>query len=96
MTKSLSTVLLIFILLITFPIWIGIAGGLLGVIGGVFGAVFGVFAAIFGAIGGVFSAIFGTLFGWGHYGWPHWHFNGYALLAFIIVVALILSKRGKK
>lgn len=87
-------------MLITFPIWVGLAGGLFGLIGGLFGAIFGMigglFGAIFGGIGAVFDAIFNGLFGWHHHWFPRIHFNGFAVFAFIIVIALIISKRARR
>lgn len=99
-----STVLLILILVITFPVWIalaavvfgltvGIFGGLVGLIGGLFGGIFG---AIMGLIGGFFGLIFGSPdlhFGWD---WPDFHFNRYVFFALLIVVALVISKRQRR
>jgi hypothetical protein len=94
MSRS-STVLLALLLLFTFPIWFGVG---MGLIGGAIGIVAGVFGAVFGVIGGIFGAIFHGIFGWGHdwHFFPHMHGNRFAFFAFIIIVALIMSKRNKK
>ena len=98
-----ATLFLAFILIFTFPIWIGLfAGGfglVVGILGGIFGIIGSIIGAIFGAIGAVFSAIFGVIdWSWSntHFHFPHFHLNGYAFLAFIIVVALIVSKRRQR
>lgn len=90
MPRSLSTVLILIILLITFPFWVSLAGGLFGLIGGLFGLIFGIIGAMFGALGSVFDA----LFGW--HGYPRLHFNGFAVLAFIIIIALVAGRRNRK
>jgi hypothetical protein len=100
MTKSSSTLLIVLLMLFTFPIWLGLAGGIFGLIAGLFGIIFGaiggLFGVVFGAIGSAFGAIFHGVFGW-HGNWlPHFHFNGFVALAFVIVVALIISKRSKR
>lgn len=98
-----ATLFLAFILIFTFPIWIGLlAGGfgaLFGIFGGILGIIGAIIGAIFSAIGSVFSAIFGA-FNWGwngsHILHPHIHMNKYAILAFIIIIALIISKRRQR
>lgn len=104
MAKGLSALLIAFIVLITFPVWIGLIAGGFGLIVGLFGAIFGVIAAVFGVIfgiiGAIFEAIFGGMFsgGWpdAHIHFPRIHMNGYAWAALIIVVALVISNRNKK
>ncbi|MCU0397093.1 MAG: hypothetical protein MUC73_03220 [Cyclobacteriaceae bacterium] len=100
MSRSASSVLLIILIVLTFPFWIGIAGGIFGLVAGLFGAAIGVMAGIFGAIAGVFGAIFGIigkLFGWLFGGlfnfhvFPHIHFPGpVTFLLIILVIALIV------
>jgi len=83
MSRSNST-LLIVLLIFTFPIWIGIFGGLFGLVAGVFGAVIGIIAGIFGAIIGVFS--------WSLPGFP---FSCFTIIALIFFVVLISKSRKK-
>ncbi len=106
-----STVLLILILVITFPVWIalaavvfgltvGIFGGLVGLVGGLFGGIFGLLGGIFGAIMGLIGGFFGLIFG-SHdlqfgWNWPDFHFNRYVFFALLIVVALVISKRQRR
>lgn len=87
-SKTLSTILIVIVCLLLFPVIIGIVGGVFGVVGGViggiFGAIAGIIGAVFGAIGGVIGAVFGIIasifgaifgfFGWLLGDWDHpWH-----------------------
>lgn len=107
MAKSTSTTLILVLLIIcTFPIWIGIAGGVFGLAAGVFGAVVGIIAALFGTLGGilgaifgaiakVFSSIFGTIFHWGDWH-PHIHLSNPLTIAAIILVIVLIAKSRKQ
>lgn len=99
MSRS-ATILVVILLFFTFPIWIGLAGGLIGLFFGLMGGLIGIIAGIFGAIIGViawiFKCIFGVFFGWGHsdFGFHPFHFNHYFLAAILVaVLAVIISKR---
>jgi hypothetical protein len=103
-THSFSVILITLIILITFPIWIGIAGGLFGIVVGVFGAVFGAFIGVFGALFGMIAGLIGALFGiiawpfhaiFGHGSSVFFDFNAYIFFAIVILVFL-LTQRGKK
>jgi hypothetical protein len=102
-TSSTSTALVVIILILTFPIWIGLAGGLFGLVVGLAGACIGIIAGIFGAIFGVIGAIFGSIFGifdWNGYDYDgiSFHFPGVKILLAIAIIFLIvnLSKSKKK
>lgn len=92
-TSSGTTILIIILIIFTFPIWIGIAGGLFGLIAGLFGAAIGIIAAVFGAVFGIFGAVIGGIFGnW----WPSSHFGVNVFLAVCLVLAIVgLSKTRK-
>lgn len=94
-----SVVLLLLVLLITFPVWIVVGAVLVGVLGGIFGIVFGVIGAV---IGGVFALIalpFKLIFGghfWGTDGWDglyHIHNKTYVIVALILAVALLARRK---
>ena len=87
--KATTTVLLVLILLITFPFWIALAAV-------VFGLVVGIFGGIIGLIGGIFGGIFG--FDSWHMGWnwPHFHFNKYVFFALLIIAAIAINKRQSR
>lgn len=103
MTRSNSTLLIVLLMIFTFPIWIGIFGGIvglaagligtcIGIIGGVIGAVFGGIGAVFGGIGAIFN------FEW--FSFPFIHASGFR---FVLIVALVFfivllsrSKRAKQ
>ncbi len=95
-----ATIFLVIIMLFTFPVWIGIAGGIFGLffglLGGLIGIIAGIFGAIIGIIAAIFKAIFGLFFGWDHWDWHchPFHFNHYFLAAILVIVlAVIVSKR---
>ena len=107
MSKSASTssVLLIILIVLTFPIWIGIAGGVFGLMAGLFGAAIGVIAGVFGAIAGIVGAIFGMLgkfLGWILGGMfdiqilPHVHFPGPITIFLIVLVIALVVQSNKK
>jgi hypothetical protein len=88
---STSTLLIVLLVVFTFPIWIGIAGGLFGVVAGIFGAAFGIIAAIFGGIFGAIGGLLGWMFNW------HWPFGGlfhwnFFTILFIVIVVLLVSR----
>lgn len=103
-SKTIATIMVVFICVLLFPIFIGIIGGIFGIIGGVIGGFFGflgwLFGAIFGAIGAVFGAffgVFGSMFD-DHWHWPgHW-FNRdvFTLLALVLIVVLISRSRTSR
>jgi len=91
-----SSVLIAVLIVITFPIWIGIIGGLFGVVAGLFGAMFGIIAGVFGAVIGGIGGVFGWMVD------PFWHdgFHGpfiggkiFMLIAVVIVVLLITRRK---
>lgn len=98
-TKTLGTILIVFVCILLFPIGIGILGGVFGIVMGVFGAVFGAFAGI---IGGIFGAIFGV-FGWlfeGLFWWDSdysfFNFNLFTLTALVFLVVLLSRNKSKR
>jgi hypothetical protein len=89
--SNTSTVLIALLIVLTFPIWIGIAGGIFGLIVGIFGAVIGIIAGVFGAILGAMGSLFGWFFDW------HWPFTGFFhwnvfILFFIILIVVMISR----
>ena len=94
--NSVRTVVIV-LLVLTFPIWIGIAGGIIGLvfglIGGAFGLVAGLIGGIFGMIGAVIGGIFDFIFHPWH-GFHFHHFNGFwFLIGVIVIIALVRSRR---
>jgi len=92
--SSTSTLLIVLLIIFTFPIWLGIAGGIFGLVVGLLGAGFGIIAGVFGAFFGIIGGIFGWLFDW-H--WPfdrffHWNFFP---IFFIILIVLLISRSRK-
>ena len=92
--SSASGVVLILLLLITFPFWIAILAAVGGILAGVFGAVFGIIGSVLGAMGSIIAWPFKMLFG--HWHWfPHFHLNGFVIVAILLVVALIARQKSK-
>jgi hypothetical protein len=92
-SKSSSTLLIVLAIIFTFPIWIGLAGGLFGLVAGIFGALIGVIAGVFGAIFGAIGGIFGWFFDWD---WPFggfFHWNIFSFLIIVLIVVLITRSR---
>ncbi len=106
MSKSASNALILILIIFTFPIWIGLAGGLFGLMMGLFGAFIGIVAGFFGLLGGalgaiigaiaeVFSWVFGGFFGWDYY--PNISLpRPLTLIVIVFVIALIVQSRKKQ
>lgn len=99
MSRSTSSLLLIFCLIITFPFWIGIIGGLFGLLAGLGGAIIGIAAGIMGAIAGVIGGIVG-IFDWSNNG-SSWHFmpvfSVFKLLFFVVLIfAIVMISKSRK
>ncbi len=92
-TKTLGTVLIIFVCILMLPVGIGILGGFFGIVAGVFGAVFGIIGAVIGGIFGAIGWLFDGLFNWHS---PFGFFSCNAFLLVSIVVVLALAVRSKK
>ena len=93
-TSSGTSVLVIILLIVTFPFWIGIIAGFFGLVAGLFGAVIGIIAAVFGAVGGAIGSVFG-IFDW--YSFPHIHLSGFKFfLVVAIIFAIVMMSRNKK
>jgi hypothetical protein len=104
MTRSNSTLLVVLLAIFTFPIWIGLAGGLFGLAAGLLGAIFGIIAGVFGAIFGVIGSLFGLVFGifdWNSNGLFNWHFpysgiRFFLIVAMVFVIVLMVNSKKKK
>jgi len=95
-SSSGSTVLVILILILTFPLWIALGGVAIGVIAGLFGAMIGIVAALFAGVFALITLPFRILFGWGDWScFSGFHGNGFVWLALLIFAALIISRRKK-
>lgn len=99
-SKTLTTVVIVIICIMLFPVVIGIVGGIFGVIGGVIGGVFGMIAGVFGAIFGLIGAVLGGIFGWASHDFWDWGcsfnlFDGDAFGAIALVVVIILVARNR-
>ena len=92
-TNSGTTVLIVLLIIFTFPIWMGIAGGLFGLIGGLFGALIGIVAAVFGTVFGIFGSVIGGIFG---DAWPGSHIGLNVFLAICLVFAILGLSKAKR
>ena len=92
-SSSSSGLLVLILLIITFPFWIGILGGLFGLIAGAIGAAVGIVAGVIGAVFGGIGAVFG-IFDW----FPHFHLSGFRffIIVAIIFAVVMMSRSGKK
>ena len=90
--SSTSTVLIVLLIVFTFPLWLGLAGGLFGLIVGLLGAAFGIIAGVFGAVFGAIGGIFGWFFDWPFNGFFRW--NIFSVILIAVIIALVArSKR---
>lgn len=102
MIKAFGILIVGFIALVSLPIFLGLAGGLFGLIFGVVGGVIGLFCAVIGGvigfIAGIFRGITHLLFGWhsdfGFHPW-HWHLNGYTFAAILVLILIVVSQKKK-
>lgn len=93
--SSSTNVLIVILIIITFPLWIGILAGLFGIVVGLAGGIFGIVAGIFGAIFGIIGGIFGWVFSF-PFGGDYFHFNGKLFVIALILIILFLAVRKKK
>jgi hypothetical protein len=96
-TSGSKTLLIVLILIITFPFWIAIGGVMIGLIGGIFGITFGIMGALFGGMMALIALPFKLLFGWGDWscgtsGFPG---NGFVWFALLIFAALVITRRNR-
>jgi hypothetical protein len=92
-TSSGTTVLIVLLIVFTFPIWIGLLGGLFGLVAGLIGAAIGIVAAVFGAIFGIFGAVIGGIFGGS---WPASHFGLNIFLAICLVLSIVALSKARR
>lgn len=101
MARSSNNTAIVFILLIlTFPLWIGIAGGIIGLVAGAFGLVIGLIAGVFGLFAGLIGGVFGFV-GWVFDGLFDWdmhpiNFVVSPFLLILFIVAVIMVFRSKQ
>lgn len=91
-----SILLLILILVITFPVWLVVGGVLVGVIAGILGLLIGIFGALIGGFFALLALPFKFLFGgWGILdgGIPHFRDNTLTIIAVVILVALVVRRQ---
>jgi uncharacterized membrane protein len=95
-SSGTSTLLVVVLLVITFPIWIAVLAALFGVVVGLFGAAIGIVAAIFGACIAMIAIPFKFFFGWGDFHFPFFQTgNGFVILL-LLIVAFVLVQKGRK
>lgn len=92
--NSSTTVLIAIIVLITFPIWIGLIGGIFGLIGGIIGGLFGIIAGIFGAIFGAIGSLFGWMFDWS-WNCP-FNWNSELWVVLLVVAVIVIATKSRK
>jgi hypothetical protein len=97
--SSNNTALIVIILILTFPFWIGIAGGIIGLVAGAFGLVIGLVAGAFGLFAGLIGGMFGFV-GWifdGLFDFDMHPFNfvvsPFLLLLFIVAIVMVFKSK---
>jgi hypothetical protein len=98
-TRGTSHSLLIVLLIIlTFPIWSGIAGGMFGLATGLISGAFGLITGLFQVLISLVLLPFRLIFGWSDWGcdgFSLFHHRGLRIIAIIIVLGLLLHNRKK-
>jgi hypothetical protein len=102
--NSSSSVLLLIILVFTFPLWFGLGAAFFGVIIGLCAAAFGLIAGLFAIAIAIVAFPFKLLFGWGDGGWENWglnfhigpHVNWFMVVAIIIVISIAIRSQDRK
>jgi hypothetical protein len=102
--KTATIFIAVIVCILLFPLVIGIAGGVFGVLGALLGGVFGIIGGFFGIISGLIAGIFGGLFSL--VGWvfdldfsPAWplHFDSDNIFAALfLVLVLVIATRSRK
>jgi len=90
--KTLTTIIVVFICIILFPIGIGLIGGLFGVVIGIFGSIIGVIGSIIGGVIGAIGSVFGWIFG-AFFGLFHW--NIFLLVIVCLIIVLVARPRNR-
>ncbi|UXE65901.1 MAG: hypothetical protein KA713_15735 [Chryseotalea sp. WA131a] len=93
-SNSSSSILVIILLIFTFPIWFGVGAALFGVIAGLFGAIIGIIGAIFGVLIAAITLPFRLVFGW-----HDWDFGfDWSPITWIVllIIAALLVRRSNK
>ncbi|MCX8491863.1 MAG: hypothetical protein ORN54_12430 [Cyclobacteriaceae bacterium] len=99
MTRSssgTSTLLVVVLLVITFPVWFALLAALFGVAVGLFGAAIGIIAAIFGACITMIALPFKFFFGWGDFHFPFFQTGNGFVIFLLLIVAFVLVQKGRK
>jgi len=95
--QSGSTILVILLIVFTFPLWIGLLGGLIGLVFGIGGAIIGIIAAIIGAIAAIIGWLFGlvdwTISDGVNIHFPFMSFNTFIFI--VLIVALLFTVRSR-
>jgi hypothetical protein len=96
-SRGTTTVILVLLIVFTFPIWVGLAGGLFGLIIGLIGGVVGIIGGVIGAIGAAIGGLIGGLFHWGFNGhWPFGFFHAHTFTIVLIAIVIVLISRSRK
>jgi hypothetical protein len=98
-TKSASSgtnaILIAIIVIITFPLWIGILGGIFGLVIGGIGGLIGLIAGVFGIVIGTIGGVIGSIFSWGYWDLGFWNGNFFIFFFVVLLIALAIKPRRK-
>lgn len=82
-TKTLTAVFIAILALFCFPLFIGLLGGIFGMVMGVFGGILGAIGAVFGTIVGGIGSIFHV---------TSWFFNPFCMVVAILLIVLLVNR----
>jgi hypothetical protein len=92
-SSGANAILVTIVIIITFPIWIGIIGGLFGLVVGGIGGLIGIIAGAFGIVIGAIGSLIGSIFNWGPWHFGFWNGNFFVFFIIVLVIALAIKPR---
>jgi hypothetical protein len=94
-SNSTSTLLVIVLLIFTFPIWFSVGAALFGVIAGMLGAAVGIAGALVGLLAAAVALPFEVIFGWDNYHHISFDWNPSVWLALLVIAVFLVRRKNK-
>jgi hypothetical protein len=92
-SSGTNAILFAIVIIVTFPLWIGIIGGLFGLVLGGLGGLIGIIAGAFGIVIGTIGSLIGSIFHWGHWEFGFWNGNFFIFVGIVLLIAYAIRPR---